>query len=795
MSKLVILEIRDADNEQRYPVTLRIGDSINSMSVAIHGYLPPAQDLRKSYDHFNTCRRECNLGSSRKLEHINKGKIVNYSIKQLGDSLENNINSWLTFGDNYFQPIRDKIIEVLSHERGKEQGKGKVRFIIQTDDVDLWGLPWHLWDKFQQFEVEPVISNFQAISNTQLIKSQHTIRILVILGSSIGINTDADLVLLKESIVDLNAEITTKVAINSTQLNQQLWEQNWDILFFAGHSSSKYDYSHGMLDLSETESISIKDLKYGLENAIKHGLKLAIFNSCDGMGLVNELASLQIPAVIAMRERVPDEVAQKFLEHFLQAFARERKSLPDSVMDARKKLHGMEGEYPFASWLPMIYEHLGVEPPTWDELLKGNEEEWQRVSIWRNLRTVLVASVLVTGAVMGVRWLGLLEPLELPAYDYLMGQRQSEPIDSRITVVEISQEEVDKYGGYPIKESALAEIVNKVEKYKPAALGLNISRNQPRIKDNRDITARKNWIKSFQENQNFYTVCSYQSSAGDHAPPPEFSPKQLTEQVGFVDFFDDNIQDNKYQTVRRQLLSYDPNYLPKSSKCSTPYSFSFLLAFSFLSSQNRPLQVNENTKNWQLDRVIFNRLASHTGGYQSLDGNSSQILLNYRANPRPAKIVSLTDIVEGKVGESAIKGRVVIVGYTAGVARDDFNTPYGPMPAVWIHAHMTSQILSAVMDNPKRPLLWDLPKWGHLQWGDAVFVWLWALTGGVLVIYVRPRLYLTIVTCAASLLLYYICLAILNQGGWMPLVPSALALVATGSGLVIYKISKNRQPE
>ncbi|MEK0193982.1 hypothetical protein WME70_21570, partial [Microcoleus anatoxicus PTRS1] len=280
MSKLVILEIRNLDRDQRYPVTLRIGDSINSMNVSTHGYLPPAQDLKKSYDHFNTCRRDCDLGYSRKLEHINKGKIVHYAIKELGDSLENNINSWLTFGDNSFQPIRDQIIEVLSHE------EGKVRFIIQTDDVDLWGLPWHLWEKFQQFEVEPAIGSFQAISNTQLIKSQHTIRILVILGYSIGINTDADLLLLKQSIVDLNAEIITLVAINSTQLNQQLWEQNWDILFFAGHSSSKYDYSQGELALSETESISIKDLKYGLENAIKHGLKLAIFNSCDGMGLV-----------------------------------------------------------------------------------------------------------------------------------------------------------------------------------------------------------------------------------------------------------------------------------------------------------------------------------------------------------------------------------------------------------------------------------------------------------------------------------------------------------------------------
>ncbi len=792
MSKLVILEIRNADSEQRYPVTLRIGDNIHTLN-STGGYFPPAKDLKQTYDNLQQERNDRGFGFYRKLEVMKKGKITKTSVKKTAVHVENSVNNWLNSKDDCFHEVQEKLLEVLIAE------EGNIRLMIQTDDIYLWRLPWHLWSKFDRFKVEPVFSRLHSNANTQsnlkLIKSKSKVRILVILGDSTDINIDADLILLKESIASNDAEIVTLRATSSSDLNDQLWEQNWDILFFAGHSSSGDDYSYGQLKLSETETIAIKDLKYGLENAIKHGLKLAIFNSCDCMGLVNELASLQIPAVIAMRERVPDEVAQKFLEYFLQEFAGARKSLRESVRKARERLHGMNIEYPCASWLPMIYEHLGVEPPTWDELLRGNEEERQRVSIWRNLRAVLVASVLVTGAVMGVRWMGLLEPLELPAYDHLMRQRQPEPIDPRITVVQISQEEVDKYGGYPIKESALAEIVNKVEKYKPAALGLNISRNQPRIKDNRDITARKDWIKSFQENQNFYTVCSYQSSAGDYAPPPEFSPKQLTEQVGFVDFFDNNIQDNKYQTVRRQFLSYDPNYLPKSSKCSTPYSFSFLLAFSFLSSHNLSLQVNQNTKTWQWDRVIFNRLASHTGGYQSLDGNSSQILLNYRANPRPAKIVSLTDIVEGKVPESAIKGRLVIVGYTAGVARDDFDTPYGQMPAVWIHAHMTSQILSAVMDNPKRPLLWVLPQWGHLQWADAAFVWLWALTGGVLVIYVRPRLYLTIVTCAASLLLYYICLAILNQGGWMPLVPSALALVVTGSGLVIHKISQNRQPE
>ncbi len=52
------------------------------------------------------------------------------------------------------------------------------------------------------------------------------------------------------------------------------------------------------------------------------------------------------------------------------------------------------------------------------------------------------------------------------------------------------------------------------------------------------------------------------------------------------------------------------------------------------------------------------------------------------------------------------------------------------MPGVWIHTQMVSQILSAVID--KRPLLWVLPQWQGIQWGDAIFVWLVAVTGGLL---------------------------------------------------------------
>jgi CHASE2 domain-containing sensor protein len=409
---------------------------------------------------------------------------------------------------------------------------------------------------------------------------------------------------------------------------------------------------------------------------------------------------------------------------------------------------------------------------------------------------VFLASVAVTSLVMGTRYVGILEPLELQAYDYLIRQRPPELIDERILVVEVTKEDIAEHQ-YPLEDATVAQLLQKLRQYEPRALGLDMHRYQSRGAGRSDLISR------FEQNQNFFTVCASGSSDSNYAPPPEFSEQQLRNQVGFSDVVVDssNPKDRKIRgdlvvgeqpedtsrTVRRQLLSYDPSLSPSPSSCSTPYSFSFQLAFRFLYEEKiQPMEVNSNQE-WQFGTVVFHRLAARFGGYQQLDGQSSQIMLNYRSN-QPGQRVTLKQVLSGKLDSNLVKNRVVLIGYTAPVARDNFDTPYGQMAGIWVHAHMVSQILSAVID--KRPLIWVLP-----QWGDTLWVFAWSITGGLLAWCLRWRslsegkslLYLVLAGGAATLVLYQVCLVILTQGGWMPLVPSALALVSTGSILVIYR--------
>jgi CHASE2 domain-containing sensor protein len=226
---------------------------------------------------------------------------------------------------------------------------------------------------------------------------------------------------------------------------------------------------------------------------------------------------------------------------------------------------------------------------------------------------------------------------------------------------------------------------------------------------------------------------------------------QLINQVGFSNLPKDEVLNEKGTSIRRQPLSYNPNISDFKDTCKSPNSFSLLLAMRFLESQGMKLEKNQNEE-LLIGDVTFKRLATRTGGYQKLDALVTQILLNYRANPKPALKVTLQEVLEGKINSDLVKGKIVLIGHTSGVLGDEFDTPYGKMPGVWIHAHMVSQILSAVID--KRPLMWVWPEWQGFQWGDAVFVWLVALTGGLLVGRGRSLLVLAIAGSAMIFVLY-----------------------------------------
>ncbi|HBY76998.1 MAG TPA: sensor protein Chase2, partial [Cyanobacteria bacterium UBA11148] len=173
--------------------------------------------------------------------------------------------------------------------------------------------------------------------------------------------------------------------------------------------------------------------------------------------------------------------------------------------------------------------------------------------------------------------------------------------------------------------------------------------------------------------------------------------------------------------------------------------------------------------------------------------------LNYRSYRSPLEIaptVTLADVLNGKVKPDQVKDRIVLIGVTAPSAHDYLPTPYSPqqgfyqeMPGVIIHAQMVSQILSAVKDG--RPLLSVWPFWGESLW-----IWGWSVVGGILVWRCRKGSHRVVWGVVALGSLCGLCFGLFRQSScWIPLVPSALALVFTGGTVVLYTASQEKRQQ
>jgi len=396
-------------------------------------------------------------------------------------------------------------------------------------------------------------------------------------------------------------------------------------------------------------------------------------------------------------------------------------------------------------------------------------------------RSVILTSVVVTGLVGGVRWLGGLEGMELGMYDQLLRSRPDEGPDERLLLVAITEQDLQTRKEYPITDGTLAQLLNKIQEYKPRAIGIDIIRDIP-IGDKKGRVALQKVLK---ESDNLIAVCKLSS---ENEPGIAAAPGVPEERVGAAD-----LPQDPGGTIRRSSLLANPTppKVPPPSKhlCNITDkenqvpSLSFQLAMIYLEAGGiKPEEADKGNKGAgaiKIGPTVFRRLSEDAGGYRNADAGNYQLMINYRSAKNSLDQVSLSDVLKGKVAPDLIKDRVVLVGYTAPIVKDDFYTPYSgglkddqTMPGVVIHAQNVSQILSAVEN--KRPLIWYWTK--PVEW---LWIFGWSLVGGTLAWGVK-RLWIFGVGVVVALGgLSGICYFLFLQGGWIPLIPPALALVPT----------------
>ncbi|MBD2459788.1 CHASE2 domain-containing protein [Oscillatoria sp. FACHB-1407] len=786
MGQLVVLNLGRGNWQQGFPSVIAQLWEAGRAPMQFTGSLPAAPDLENLYRQWRSLYEALYAGLNWRQSpaapvpeiEIIEDDVTNVSETEffaLCRELQVRLNGWLDARE--FRKI-DRSLRTRLHP-GDE-----VRLIITAEDNGVLRLPWCLWQFLEDYpNAEIALSPFEYRRSikSDLPRTSDRVRILAVLGNAHGIDTEHDRQLLKALP---HAELSFLVEPDLATLNQHLWGSSWDILFFAGHSSS---HQGGQMQLNATESISIEQLRYGLKQAIANGLKLAIFNSCDGLELAHDLADLHIPQVIVMREPVPDRVAQEFLTSVLPAFA-SGQSLYKAVRQAREHLQTIEHDFPCATWLPVVCQNPAEEPVFWKDWcvqpshLTPATTPWQRWTKYlpsrRQVWQGLAASLAITGAVLGVRWMGWLEPLELRALDHLLQVRPHEEPDPRLLIITVDEADIQAQGQdqrrSSLSDATLTRLLEELEQADAQVIGLDVYRDFPVDADQPQLA------NQLRESDRLIAVCKSRDAEVDSfgvAPPPEVPKTRL----GFSDFLKD--EDG---VLRRHLLSMTPDPL---SPCATAYSFSSQIAFTYLHAMGISAQFTP-TGNLQIGETEFPRLRDRSGGYQSIDAGGNQILLNYRALPHPDKIgdqVTLTQFLQNPAQPNSLRGKVVLIGVTAVSAGDYWATPYGSdafreLSGVFVQAHMVSQILSAVLDG--RSLLWV---WSG--WQEGLWILGWALVGGGLALCLSPR-QVVIGAIGGGAVLYGTCVLLITQGGWVPLIPAAVAF-ATTTGMVVYLKNKS----
>ncbi|NJP12473.1 MAG: CHAT domain-containing protein [Leptolyngbyaceae cyanobacterium RU_5_1] len=342
MSQRVVLDLGRGDfNSGFSAVTAQVWNDRNPYPMKFVGSLPAAPEISQLHRSWQLLYRALNhrLDWSSRIE-IDAADVTNVSQVEFGEicrQLADQINCWLNSESfrSIDQPLRTQL-----------NAADEIRVLIETSDRQLQQLPWHLWSFFEHYpQAEIALSDleYQRSRSTPSLNNNDKVRILAIFGDSENIDLSQDRAFLEQSE---NSTIDFLIEPSRKQLYDRLW-QGCDVLFFAGHSSSQ---GQGEIRLNPVDNLTLAQLKYGLRRAISQGLKLVIFNSCDGLGLAQQLAELHIPQVIVMREPVPDKVAHTFLNYFLVSF------LPSgdrSMLPCEKPVNG------FRDWSRSIPVQVG----------------------------------------------------------------------------------------------------------------------------------------------------------------------------------------------------------------------------------------------------------------------------------------------------------------------------------------------------------------------------------------------------------------------------------------------------
>jgi tetratricopeptide (TPR) repeat protein len=324
-------------------------------------------------------------------------------------------SSLVEFGQNLYNSlfqgtIRDSwvIAQGIAHNHREDL---RLRLGLKGDLLPR--LPWevlHAGNRPLSTGTDVIFSRYQASASMATVlhsprpplrhpakspDQNQTLRILMVLAAP----TDQEVLALKEEAHHLKQELQKEAQTGDAlsgieltileqpgreQLTQAIEQGHYQVLHYAGHSN--LGASGGDLYLVSdrtglTEVLSGDDLAGLLVN---NGIHMAVFNSCRGVytatsdpnreadagNLTEALLKRGVPAVLAMAERIPDDVALTLSRLFYRNL-KQRSPIDLSLSRARQGLLSSYGSNQLYWALPILYLH-----PDFDGYLQAPTDEW-----------------------------------------------------------------------------------------------------------------------------------------------------------------------------------------------------------------------------------------------------------------------------------------------------------------------------------------------------------------------------------------------------------------------------------
>ncbi|MCL2928043.1 MAG: CHAT domain-containing protein [Trichodesmium sp. MAG_R01] len=300
------------------------------------------------------------------------GEVVSPSLVGLGQEM-------------YQELFKDSLRDSWNCAQGIAHNRGEVlQLRLGTKDRYLSSLPWevlHVGDRPLATGTDIVFSRYQP--NTclpqlnRILTPEEPLKILM----AIAVPSDKDSLELEKEYKVLQEELqknsgATQIYLDilrqpgREQLTQALEQGKYQVFHYAGHSN--WGISGGEISLVSNitglaESLSGKDLSGLLVN---NGIQMAIFNSCRGaynhliqptdegieLNLAEAMVKRGIPGVLAMAERIPDEVSliltRLFYRNLNQGYP-----IDLSLNRARQGLISAYGSHQLYWALPVVYLH------------------------------------------------------------------------------------------------------------------------------------------------------------------------------------------------------------------------------------------------------------------------------------------------------------------------------------------------------------------------------------------------------------------------------------------------------